>query len=136
MMAELENLRLAWNEAWLRKDALAVDELMTDDFVYVAPNGTLVDRQSLLDLVRSPDYQLYEGTRSEVAVSIIGPQAAAIVHRWTGRGTFQGTPFADDHRCTMVCVQRGGAWQILLEHSSAIVEARRPRATVALPAAR
>jgi uncharacterized protein (TIGR02246 family) len=136
MMAELDALRRAWNDAWLRKDGFAVDELMADDFVYIAPNGTLVDRQSLLDLVQSPDYRLHEGTRTEVAVSIIGPQAAAIVHRWTGAGSFQGTPFREDHRCTMVCVQRGGGWQILLEHCSPIVEPTRPRATVALPAHR
>jgi ketosteroid isomerase-like protein len=134
MMAELEALRAAWNDAWLRKDAFALDEMMTDDFVYIAANGALTDRQALLDLISSPAYRLYEGTRTEVAVSIIGPQAAAIVHRWIGSGTFQGRPFRDDQRCTMVCVLRGDSWQILLEHCSAIAEAPRPRATVALTA--
>jgi uncharacterized protein (TIGR02246 family) len=118
MSAELEHLMQAWNTAWLDKDAAAVEELMTDGYVHVAPNGEALERAAVLDVIRSPGYRLHGGTRTEVDIRPLGPDTAAVLHRWQGEGTFAGQFFKDDHRCTMICVRRDGRWQIALEHCS------------------
>ena len=58
------------------------------------------------------------GTRTEVSIRPLGADAAAVLHRWQGEGTFAGQFFKDDHRCTMICVRRDGKWRIALEHCS------------------
>jgi ketosteroid isomerase-like protein len=120
MVPELERLKGAWNDAWLQNDMPAVEKLMANDYIYIAPEGSVMDRRRILEIIRSPTYQLHDGTRTEVAVKALGNDAAAIVHRWRGSGTFDGEPFRDDHRCTMVCSRQGGEWQVVLEQCSAI----------------
>jgi uncharacterized protein (TIGR02246 family) len=118
MTAELEHLNQIWNRAWLEKDVALVEKLMADEYVYIAPNGQLLDRQTILNIIRSASYRLFHGTRTEAVYKPISSDAAAVVHRWQGEGTFEGNSFKDDHRCSMVCARRGTEWQIVLEHCS------------------
>jgi uncharacterized protein (TIGR02246 family) len=118
MFAELEQLNETWNRAWLEKDAAVVERLMADDYVYIAPNGQRLERQAILDIIRSESYRLSHGTRSEITAKAIGADTAVVMHRWQGEGAFEGNTFKDDHRCTMLCARRDGAWQIVLEHCS------------------
>jgi uncharacterized protein (TIGR02246 family) len=120
MHVELELLMQTWNDAWLKKDADTVAALMAPEYGYVAPTGQVVDRAAILAIIKSPSYQLDRGTRTEVKIAPIGRDSAIIVDRWRGTGSYEGRSFTDDHRCTTVCVWRGGAWQIAWEHCSTI----------------
>jgi ketosteroid isomerase-like protein len=115
MLAELQSLNESWTRAWFEKDVALVERLMADDYVYVAPNGQVLDRQAILGIIRSPTYHLHHGTRTEVVVRALGRDAGIIRHRWQGDGTFEGTSFKDDHRCVMVCARQGAEWQIVME---------------------
>ena len=46
-----------------------MDRMMSDDYVYVAPSGRILDRQAILAVIRSPGYSLDHGVRSEVVVA-------------------------------------------------------------------
>lgn len=92
-MADLERLNERWNRTWLEKDDAVVDRLMAADYVYVAPNRQVVDRSTILGIIRSPGYQLSHGTRTEVTVRPIGDDAAIVRHRWQGAGTYKGGVF-------------------------------------------
>ena len=118
MLEELEALNNSWNHAWLQRDAVAVERMMKQEYVYIAPNGQLLDRESILGIIRNPTYQLTWGTRTEVSVKPLGKDAALVVHRWQGEGSFQGRAFKDDHRCTMVCVRDGNQWRVVHEQCS------------------
>lgn len=122
MTAELERLNQIWTEAWLRRDALTVDRLMAPDYVYITPKGQVVDRQTILGIIRSPGYRLVRGARTEVQVKHLGADSAAVFSRWRGEGSYQGHAFQDDHRSTSVFVHQQGGWQIVVEHCSAISE--------------
>ncbi len=122
MQEELVQLNEGWNSAWLRKDAVTVEGLMTPDYVYVAPNGQALDRAAILAIIRSPTFRLEGGTRTEVRVTSLGQDSAVVMHRWQGVGTYEGKAFTDDHRCTMVCVRRGSKWQAAWEHCSLITK--------------
>lgn len=123
MNAELLSLNQAWAQAWLDHDAATVDRLMTPEYVYVAPSGELLDRHTILAIIRSPAYRLTRGTRSEVRIASLGADSAAVLSRWRGEGSYRGRPFQDDHRCTSVFVRREAGWQVALEHCSAISRA-------------
>jgi len=115
MIDELSKLNETWMRAWFAKDAAAVERMTSDDYVYVAPSGQVMDRQAILAIIRSPGYSLDHGARSEVVVRPLGEDSALVRHRWKGGGRFEGKTFEEDQRGVMVCVRAGGEWQVVFE---------------------
>ena len=120
MRHELKSLIAAWHAAWFAKDVAAIAEMMAEDYVYVAPNGTILDRAAILQIAGDPTYGLTGGTHSETTVVMLGEDAALVRHRWRGTGTFRGQVFVDDHRCATICDRLRGQWRIRYEQCSAI----------------
>jgi uncharacterized protein (TIGR02246 family) len=118
MVSELHDLSKRWFQAWLDKDAATVERLMAEDYVYIGPNGLILDRSAILAIIRSPTYRLEHGTRTEVVVRAVGQDAAVVRHRYQGAGSFEGTSFTDDHRCIMVWEKHAGAWRLVMEQCS------------------
>jgi uncharacterized protein (TIGR02246 family) len=118
MSSELQELSARWFQAWLDKDAATVERLMAEDYIYVAPNGMALDRQAILTIIRSPSYRLDQGTRTEVVVRALGPEAAVVRHRYQGAGSYEGTSFTDDQRCVMVWEKQAGEWRLVMEQCS------------------
>jgi ketosteroid isomerase-like protein len=120
MRDDLEMLIAAWHDAWFTKDGTAIAEMMAEDYVYVAPNGAVVDRATILQIVGDPTYGLTGGAHTERIVVMLGESAALVRHRWQGAGTFRGQAFVEDHRCTTICDRSDGQWRIRYEHCSPI----------------
>ena len=120
MPDERTTLISAWHAAWFAKDAAAIAQMMAEDYVYVAPNGAILDRAAILQIVGDPTYGLTGGTHAETTVVMLGDGAALVRHRWKGTGTFRGQVFVDDHRCATVCDRSSGRWRIRYEQCSAI----------------
>ena len=118
MLAELQRLNETWTRAWLEKDAATVERLMAEDYLYVGPNGPVLDRPAILGIIRSPSYRLTRSTPTEVVVRPLGNDAAIIRYRAQSAGTFEGVAIDEDHRCVMVCVRQGADWRIVMEQGS------------------
>jgi hypothetical protein len=118
MLAELHDLNERWLRAWFEKDAATVERLMADDYICVAPQGFVLDREAILGVIRSPSYRLDRSTRTEVVIRALGHEAAVIRHRAQSAGSFESRAFTEDHRCVMVCEYRGGEWRVVMEQSS------------------
>jgi uncharacterized protein (TIGR02246 family) len=117
---DVDSLMKAWQNAWFSKDGRSVAEMMTDDYVYVAPNGAVMDRTRILGVIDDPTYALTGGSHTETIVTMLGPDAAMVRRRWQGRGTFRGKEFVEDHRCVTICERSDGAWRIRYEQCSAV----------------
>jgi len=120
MRTDVEALMTAWQDAWFAKNARAVAEMMTDDYAYVAPNGTVMDRATILGVIDDPTYALSGGSHTETVVSMLGDAAAMVRRRWQGRGTYRGQEFVEDHRCVTICERSSGQWRIRYEQCSAV----------------
>jgi len=96
MSPEIERLCDAWNNAWLAKDAATVNALMTADYEYIGPNAQVLDRATILRIIRSPGYALTSWNRTEVRPVEISPDVVAVKHRWQGSGTYGGRSFKDE----------------------------------------
>jgi hypothetical protein len=118
MLSEVHSLNERWNQAWLEKDAATVDRLMAEDYIYVAPNGSILDRHAILTIIRSPTYRLDYARRTEVLVRALGHEAAIVRHGSQAAGSFEGTSFTDDHRCVMICERQAGEWRVVMEQHS------------------
>ena len=117
-LSELRGLSDRWFQAWLKKEAATVEQLMAEDYLYIAPNGAILDRLAILNIVRSPSYRLEHGTRTEVVVRALGHEAALVRHRYQGAGSFEGTSFTDDQRCVMIWEKLAGEWRLVMEQCS------------------
>jgi uncharacterized protein (TIGR02246 family) len=118
MLSELHGLCERWFRAWLEKDAATVERLAADDYIYVAPSGSVFDRQAILGIIRAPSYKLDHGTRTEVVVRAVGHDAAVVRHHYQGNGSFEGSAFTDDQRCVMVWEKHDGEWRLVMEQCS------------------
>jgi hypothetical protein len=122
MLSELHELSERWFRAWLQKDAATVERLAAEDYIYVAPDGSTLDRLAILAIIRSGSYRLDHGTRSEIVVRGLGEtgghDAAVVRHHYQGAGSFEGTSFTDDQRCVMVWEKHAGRWRLVMEQCS------------------
>ena len=55
MADELEVVIAAWQDAWFTKDASTIAATMSDDYVYVGPNGATMDRAAIMQVVTHRD---------------------------------------------------------------------------------
>lgn len=120
MIDDLKSVSEEWNAAWLKKDVTAVERIAADNYLYISPQGHMLNKSDILGIIRSPSYSLRAGTWTEVSISQLGPDSALILHRFQGDGEYRGTSFVEDNRLTTVWVRIGGHWKVRLEHCSAI----------------
>jgi ketosteroid isomerase-like protein len=118
MRTEVETLMKAWQDAWFSKNGRAIAKMTTDDYIYVAPNGAVMDRATILGVVDDPTYTLTGGAHTETVVSMLGKSAAMVRRRWQGSGKYRGQQFVEDHRCVTICDRSSGAWRIRYEQCS------------------
>jgi ketosteroid isomerase-like protein len=118
MLTEVHTLNQRWNQAWFDKDTTTVERLMAEDYIYIGPNGLVLDRQAILGIIRSPSYRLDHGANTEVVVRALGHDAAVVRRHWQGGGSYDGTSFTDDQKCVMVCEKQAGEWRIVMEQAS------------------
>jgi uncharacterized protein (TIGR02246 family) len=118
MSPDLRAVSERWFQAWLDKDAATVERLVAGDYIYIAPSGMTMDREAILNVIRSPGYRLDRGTRTEVVVRLLGRDAGVVRHRYQGAGSLDGTVFTDDHRGLMVWERQAGEWRLVMEQNS------------------
>jgi uncharacterized protein (TIGR02246 family) len=120
MPNDFADLTSSWFDAWRTKDAAAVQRMTADDYVYVAPNGKVMDRDAILAIIKDPSYEIVIGAHTEVAVVRLAPDVTLVRHHWRGQGTIRGHEFNDDHQCVMVWVHTEGRWRVRYEQASPV----------------
>jgi uncharacterized protein (TIGR02246 family) len=115
METEVRDLSARWFQAWFDKDAETIERLAASDYVYVGPNGSVLDRQAILAIIRSPSYRLARGTRTDVVVRQLGSDAVLVRHHYQGAGALEGAEFTDDQRCVMIWEKHAGEWRLVME---------------------
>ncbi|HKB79100.1 MAG TPA: nuclear transport factor 2 family protein [Thermoanaerobaculia bacterium] len=119
-MRDIERLHQAWITAWLENDAETIGKMMTAEYVYVAPNGKVLEREAILAIVRSPTYRLDRAPKSRSRVFPLAPGAVVLVHHSRATGSFEGRAFADNFRIATIFVKRGRTWKVGFEQASPV----------------
>lgn len=117
---EVEHTIQAYDEAWNRKDAAAFEQILAADYVYFTSKGAIWPRQRWLGLMLSPKYVLESAERSDIVVHRTA-DTAVVGSRWRGHGSYDGKPFRDDQRCSLVLARSQAGWRVLSEHCTQIV---------------
>jgi ketosteroid isomerase-like protein len=114
-------LTSAWFDAWRTKDAGAIERMIAADYVYVAPNGAVMEREAILGIIKDPSYGM-SGAHTEVAVVHLGPDVVLVRHHWRGQGTLRGQVFVDDQQCVMIWFRSEGRWRVHYEQASPLAQ--------------
>ena len=109
-----------YDDAWNKKDAATVGEILADEYVYFSSTGGLSNRQESLDFLASPKYILTFVERSEIK-TFRNSDTIIVSSRWKGKGSWAEGEINDDQRCGQVFVRDGKAWKLLSEHCVQIV---------------
>jgi ketosteroid isomerase-like protein len=116
---EATKLVARYDEAWMRKDLAAIGKLLAPEYVYFSSKGDVSDLAATRKMLSSDGYRLERGRRDDVKAYRHGSTVVVSTH-WTGAGVFEGKPFTDDQRCSVVVAFAGGSGRILSEHCTGI----------------
>ncbi len=117
--SDLLALEARWNQALVDQDIPTLETILADDFVFVAPDGSITGREALLSFVANRTVTLDPFVTEEVSVRTYG-DTSVVVGRFT-----QTIRRGDEHRTTTyrytdVYVRQAGAWRAVSAQSAII----------------
>jgi ketosteroid isomerase-like protein len=114
---ELIALATEWDRSMVENDADAIGRYMADDWTIVGSDGSLGDKATFLELVKSGVLTHNVMTSEDMRVRVYGDTAVTISQGVSG-GTYQGRPFREVERVSCVFVRQEGRWRCVLTHLS------------------
>lgn len=104
---------------WEHKNLKAVDSILSPAYVYFTQSGGTFSRDSVVATAGENSYILHDMSRSEFVVTLYD-NTAVVSTRWKGKGTYRGTPFDEDQRCSVVLIKKNNRVEILSEHCTPV----------------
>ena len=105
--------------AMFANDVAALDDLIDDELVFTAIDGTVVGKQFDLDAHRARRLRLTKMEPSDRRIVRCGSTAVVSV-RMEMAGTYDGAPVSGPLRYTRVWCERPGGWRIVAGHMSVV----------------
>jgi len=107
----------AWNHAELRNDAAAVQLLLADDFVMTVAEGTLYNKQQIVDSVRDKSYRPDLLQSTDMVLHAHG-STVIVTGAYHEKGIDKGKPWERRGRFTDTWMFLDGRWQCVASHFS------------------
>jgi hypothetical protein len=116
---EVINVIKRFDQGWRNKNLKAVDSVLAPAYIYFTQSGGTFSRDSVVQTAGSPSYTLERMDRREFVVQLYG-NTAVVSTRWQGKGSYKGTAFNEDQRCSITIIKRNNKVEILTEHCTPI----------------
>ena len=123
--AELKAANAAYDEALLNGDAAALARVYTDDFQIIDDDANVSGKRDQIRFM-TEQVDLLNARSDDVQTTMLGPDAALVTGRFTGRYRYQGKENDFVERYTSVWVNQGGEWKMRHEHSSIVPQPTTP----------
>lgn len=117
--SKLIALENAWNQAQLHHDAKALNNLVSDSFVYTDYDGTVMNKAQFMADLKDPDYRASLITNDEARV-ISYVNAAIVIDTYHSKGTYKRQPFDHYGRFTDTWLYQNNKWQCVASHTTLI----------------
>jgi len=117
--SKLIALENAWNQAQLHHDAKALNNLVSDGFVYTDYDGTVMNKAEFLADLKDPNYRASLIANEEARV-ISYTNAAIVVGTYHSKGTYKHQPFDHYGRFTDTWLYQNNKWQCVASHTNLI----------------
>jgi Domain of unknown function (DUF4440) len=100
----------AWNDAYMRRDIMALEKILADDWVCIDGSGELIGKLDLLERVRLSPGFLKDARFDETSVKMLD-SAAVVTGRLSGIMNDEDGTFELVQRYMRVFAKRDGEWQ-------------------------
>jgi ketosteroid isomerase-like protein len=114
---ELIDVSHAWDRAMITNDADAIGQYMADDWTIIGSDGSVGDRATFLDLVRSGALTHDVMESHDLNVRVYG-DTAVVIARGVSGGTYQGQKFYLVERVSCVFIRQESRWKCVSTHLS------------------
>ena len=115
----------AYDKALIAGDAVALEQVYTDDFQIIDDEAKVRGKQDQIRFM-TEEVDLLEAQSDGVDGTMLGPDAALVTGSMTGRYRYQGKEDDFVERYTGVWVDQGGEWKMRHEHSSIVPQPTTP----------
>ncbi len=116
-VATLTRLETNWNDAHVRGDAAALEQIFADDLIVVVPGMRLMTKADSLGMFTAGRMKFDRYESSDTQVRVYG-DTAIVTGRIRRTRTMAGKTVDDDWRFTKVYLRRAGRWQVVSFHAS------------------
>ncbi len=116
MLIALEN---AWNQAQMHRDGKALEELITDRFIYTDWDGKIMNKHEFIADSKNASFQTTLVANDHVEVFFY-PGVAIVAGAYHAKGTNQGKPFDHRGRFTDTWIPVSGSWKCIASHTNLI----------------
>ena len=114
---ELTRLEQIWNDAYVRADADALEQLCADDLVVTLTDMVVLNKQNSIAILRSGKVKFQRYETSDLGIHVYD-NAAVVTGRLQRTRSVQGREVNDEWRFTKVYIRRGGKWLVVAWHAS------------------
>ena len=118
-LEELTRLEHVWNDAYVRGDADALDNLCSDDLIVTMTDMQVLNKAASIRIVRSGKVKFQRYQTSDIRIRVYG-DAAVVTGRLARTRNAQGREVNDNWRFTKVYVRRDGKWRVVAWHASTV----------------
>lgn len=109
----VEALEEQWRQAQLAGDAVAMDHLLSDDYVGISASGVVTTKTQQLARIKNRDLVVTRLYLTDIKVKLIHDVVAVVTSRAEVTGTNENGPIKGAFRYTRVYQRTpGGAWKI------------------------
>jgi ketosteroid isomerase-like protein len=121
MHEELAALEESFNRAIMENDAELVAHFLADDWIIVEPNGSMIDRDRFLGVIRSGVLSHDAMKSEEISCRFYG-DTGLVTAITVSKGKFAGHDFTTRERASSVYIRTSGEWKCVLTQLTRIVE--------------
>jgi ketosteroid isomerase-like protein len=114
---ELMRVAREWDRAMVGNDPDTIGRFMADDWTIVGSDGTMTDKQTFLEFLRSGALN-HDVMESEDFIVRVYGETAVVTCRGVSGGTYQGQRFREVERASNVFVRQEGEWKCVWTHLS------------------
>lgn len=111
-------LESAWNHAEQSKDAVALNQPLSESLVYVDYDGTLMNKKEFLQNTLHNNVEQEQINNDGMTVHLYG-NAAVVTGLYRDKGIEKGKPFSQRGRFTDTWIHQG-VWQCVASQSTLI----------------
>jgi uncharacterized protein (TIGR02246 family) len=117
---EVRKLERAWLDAYEKRDAKAMDEIVADDFTITFTDGSIQTKRQIMSWIKeprdpkSPTNKFY----TDDVQARIYSDTVILIGRVTSEWEQNGQATKEQNRYTDTYVKRNGRWQVVASHLS------------------
>ncbi len=116
-LKDLYRLEIVWNDAHVKADADALDQLWANDLVVTVSSMPVMSKAEALAMVRSNRMPFSKYETSELNVRRFG-NSAVVTGQLRRERSMNGKTITDNWRFTKTYVRVGGRWRVVAWHAS------------------